>query len=53
MTKQYVLSRDEYKEIQVILNDMQFPINSMGPSYIQSVIQDYLDRLKHIFKEDN
>lgn len=52
MIKQYVLSEIEYNEIRVILNDIQFPIDKLEPGYFQSVIQDYIDRLKHIFKED-
>ncbi len=53
MVKQYVLSEDEYNQIRVILNDIQFPVDRLEPSYTQSVIKDYLDRLKYIFKEDN
>lgn len=52
MVKQYVLSETERNEIRVILNDIQFPVDKLEQGYLQSVIQDYIDRLKYIFKED-
>lgn len=52
MVKQYVLSETEYNEIRVVLKDIQYPIDKLEPSYLQSVIQTYIERLKYIFKED-